>query len=256
MVAAQRLSGAVSFCMRMIPTLILLLAAATPAVSQDERTIVSPDDQLEFHLRVAVPEPGALNQIAYQVRYRGKLLIDTSFLGLDVLYQPLLGAKLGLLNSRTSKTAHYQSLTAQYMQDGSTGRLINIEARVYNDGVAFRYVVPPSSPLEDLRLEGEETEFRLPHLDRIPAETPLPLPFVMEEPGVGWVSIQEVPHPNYGRMSLLRVGSELVSRIAKNGRTPDLAFDGKTPLTGPWRVIVIGATRPQLDESKILGSLE
>lgn len=256
--------------MRLILASLLLLSAA---FAQDERRVVSPDGQIEFRILIALPAPAALNQIAYQVRFHGKPLIDTSFLGLDILYQPLLGAKLGLVSSHTSKAEHYQSLIAEYMQDGSTGRLINVEVRAYNDGVAFRYVVPKSNPLEDIRIEGEETEFRLAQdadtfrsmagdhrdpvaLSRIGAETPIGLPFVATEPGVGWLAITEVPTANYGRMSLIRAdGTTLVSRLAKNGGTPNLAADATTPLAGPWRVILIGSSPSQLLESKIVSSL-
>jgi len=254
--------------------LFFLLLAATAAFAQDERRVVSPDGQIEFRIRVALPDPAALNQLAYDVRFHGKPLIDTSFLGLDILYQPMLGAKLGLLSSHTGKTEHYQSLVAEYMQDGSTGRLINVEVQVFNDGVAFRYIVPKSNPLEDLRIEGEETEFRLAQgadtpplitsysheavpLTRIPAESPIGLPFVAEDPGVGWLAITEVPIASYGRMSLIRVnGTTLVSRAEKNGRTPDLVADAKSPFTGPWRVILIGASAEKLRESKLVSTLE
>lgn len=250
MVAARKRAAVFAF----------LLFAATGAFPQDERRVVSPDGHVEFRSRIALPEPAALNQIAYEVRFHGKPLIDTSFLGLDILYQPLLGAKLGLIASHTSKADHYQSLITEYMQDGSTGRLINVEVRVYNDGVAFRYVVPKSNPLEDIRIEDEETEFRLAHdtdtLSRIALETPISLPFVAEQRGVGWIAINEVPTPNYGRMSLIRVkGTTLISRLAKNGGTPNLAADGSTPFTGPWRVIVIGSSRSQALESKLIETL-
>lgn len=246
--------------MRRLFLVLLLLCAATIAFSQDERRIASPDGQIEFRIRVARPEPAALNQIAYEVRFHGKPLIETSFLGLDILYQPLLGAKLGLLVSHTSNTEHYQSLLAEYMQDGSTGRLINVEVRAYNDGVAFRYVVPKSNPLEDLRIEGEETEFHFAEdteaVKLLAPDHPVTLPFAAEEPGLGWVAINEVPQANYGKMSLVRgEDTTLVSRLAKNGGTPNLAFDGKTPLTGPWRVISVGSSQSQLAESKIVNRL-
>jgi alpha-glucosidase len=244
--------------MRLILASLLLLSAA---FAQDERHVTSPDGQIEFSIRIALPEPAALNQLAYQVRFHGKPLIDTSFLGLDILYQALLGAKLGLLSSQASKGDHYQSLIAEYMQDGSTGRLINVEVRVYNDGLAFRCVVPKSSPLENLRIEDEETEFRLAQntdaLSRIVPETPISLPFVAEQPGVAWIAITEARTPNYGRMSLIRVnGTTLISRLAKSGGTPNLAFDGTTPFTGPWRVILIGSSRSQVLESKLVNSLQ
>ena len=84
--------------MRLIVACVLLLWAAATAFSQDERRIVSPDGQVEFRILIALPEPAALNQLAYEVRFHRMPLIDTSFLGLDILYQPLLGAKIGLLS--------------------------------------------------------------------------------------------------------------------------------------------------------------
>ncbi len=244
--------------MRLILALLLLLSTA---FAQDERRVTSPDGQIEFRILIALPEPAALNQIAYQVTFHGKPLIEPSFLGLDILYQPLLGAKLGLLSSHTSNGDHYQSLVTEYLQNGSTGRRINVEVRAYNDGVAFRYVVPESNPLEDIRIEGEETEFHLAQktdaLSRIASETPIGLPFVAEQPGVAWTAIDEVPRASYGRMSLIRVdGTTLISHLATNGGTPNLAFEGRTPFIGPWRVILIGSSRAQIVESKIVGSLQ
>jgi alpha-glucosidase len=240
--------------------MVLALLLVYPALAQDERRVASPDGQIEFRIRVALPEPAALNQLAYQVSFHGKPLIDTSFLGLEILYQPLLGAKLGLLSSRTGKADHYQSLVAEYMQDGSTGRLINVEVRVYNDGVAFRYVVPQSNPLENIRIENEDTEFRLARntatLSRIAPEIPISLPFVAEEAGVGWIEITESRSGGFPPMSLMRVdGTTLISRLAKNGGTPNLALDATTPLTGPWRVILIGSSPVELAESKIVSLL-
>src|SRR6185369_1154531 len=55
---------------------------------------------------------------------------------------------------------HYNSLIAQYIQNGSLGRRITIEARAYNDGVAFRYYIPRTSTVEDLQIEEELTDFR------------------------------------------------------------------------------------------------
>ena len=40
-------------------------------------------------------------------------------------------------------------------------RKLTIEARAYDDGVAFRYVIPNQPPLTSLRLTGERTEFQL-----------------------------------------------------------------------------------------------
>ena len=55
---------------------------------------------------------------------------------------------------------HYNSLIAQYIQNGSLGRRVTIEARAYDDGVAFRYYIPRTSTVEDLQIEEELTDFQ------------------------------------------------------------------------------------------------
>src|ERR1035438_8672931 len=94
------------------------------ALAQDERRVASPDGSLEFRIMVTQPEPGALARLAYQVWLRGKPLIQTSFLGMDIHDQePVLGFNVGLMTSHTaSQPGKYNSLIAEYMQNGSIGR--------------------------------------------------------------------------------------------------------------------------------------
>ena len=101
-------------------------------------------------------------RLAYQVLFSGKPLMDTSFMGLNIRDQPILGVNVGLTASKKTtvdetytvpagKTKrirdHYNALTAEYLQNGSLGRRINVEARVYDDGVAFRYLIPWSNQM-------------------------------------------------------------------------------------------------------------
>ena len=131
--------------------------------AEDTRTVVSPDGQLEFRLFVAEPQRGDLPRIGYQVYNHGKRLMDTAFLGIDIRDQePLLGENAGLIASSTGSSANhrYNWLIANYMQNGSLGRLLNIEIRAFDDGIAFRYVIPPSTPLDPIEIAGEATEFQ------------------------------------------------------------------------------------------------
>src|SRR5215467_11984509 len=101
----------------------LLLCVSGAAFAQDERRVTSPDGHVEFRLFLAQPEPGALSRLAYQVWWRGKRVVDTSFLGLNIYNQePLLGENTGLIGSRASEGPGYRALTAEYMQNGSLGR--------------------------------------------------------------------------------------------------------------------------------------
>jgi len=231
-----------------------LLVLAVPLFAQDERRVASPDGQIEFRVAMAQPEPGALFQLAYQVFYHGKTLLATSFLGLDIHNQePILGANLGLTSSKLESSKQYNSLTAEYMQNGSLGRRLNVEVRVYNDGIAFRYRVPRSVPLDEILLDHEATEFSF--AQDVDPQIPLALPLVTEQRGLGWVKISEVPLPNYPRMSLKRADERTVISSLAAKRDSPTVLETTAPLVSPWRIVVIGSSAEKLNDSKIVGSL-
>lgn len=214
--------------------------AVCPAFALDERRVVSPDGQVEFRLFVGSQPESSLSRVAYQLRYRGQLLIDTSYLGFDLYtWEPMLGENVGLI----SETHSDHAIKARFMQNGSLARLLDVEVRAFNDGVAFRCTIGKSTGVERLQIADETTEFDLPHAPG----TPLTLPFVAEEKGVGWVAISEVPVPGLPRMGLAEedfAGKKiLLSRLTRKQVYPDVVYDGKPPLTLPWRVITIAPTR-------------
>jgi Glycosyl-hydrolase 97 N-terminal len=185
---------------RYVTIAALLLASLVQA--QDERRIKSPDGQLEFRLFITTQSSNNLARIAYEVFYRDKPLVNTSFLGFDIQDQePLLGENVGL----TSSTIKNNSLIAKYMQNGSLGRLITVEARVDNNAVSFRYIIPQSTPLMEIQIAEEATEFR-------PADSK--------------VTMTESKSETYPPM---RIENNMV-RLAH-------PYKGTTPLTTPWRII-------------------
>ncbi|MGD1070594.1 MAG: glycoside hydrolase family 97 N-terminal domain-containing protein [Bryobacteraceae bacterium] len=210
-----------------LPALLLVALTTANAASDalDTRTVVSPNGQIEFRLFVAEPEPGDLPRIGYQVYNRGNRIMDTAFLGIDIFAQePLLGENAGLIASSTGAGAngHYNWLAAKYMQNGTLGRLLNIEVRAYDDGIAFRYVIPPSTPLDPIEIADEATEFQ----------------------NTAGVTITEVRHGSYPPMRLIPFNAtEVITHLTQ---TP---FRANAPLVCPWRVIVIGK------EAGIIGDL-
>jgi alpha-glucosidase len=237
---------------------LLLLAPAFTLHAQDERRVASPDGRVEFRLSIAPQAPGYLYRLAYEISIDRKPVIARSYLALDLLNQePLLGENIGLLSAHMDRGSGYNSLVADYMQNGSIGRRIGIEARVYNEGVAFRYVIPRVTPLVDLPIADEATEFRFASgkqaLGKIQKGA---LPFVTEVPSGGVVEIREVRAPGFPEMSLARRDQEaLVTRLVPLANDPEVAFMGHTPFTGPWRVIVFGKTRDSLSGASWVGSL-
>jgi alpha-glucosidase len=265
--------------------------------SSDLLTLASPNGQIQFQLFLTrQPDPSLpYNRLAYQVTFKGKKLMDTSFLGLDILDQPILGVNVGLETSKTAtvdqtytvpagKTRtirdHYNSLVAQYLQDSTLGRRITVEVRAYDDGIAFRYVVPWSNPLVEMPIVDEVTEFafaqdaetyplilkdfQTPYEDQynrvtlsgIHPDSLIALPFLVEQPGVGWVAVTEADIDNYSGMYLKHEdGRIMISTLAPRADDPMLAVRTSAPMTCPWRVLLIGSEPGRLIESNIVSSL-
>jgi alpha-glucosidase len=277
--------------------LLLCLAAAIASAESDLVKIASPNGQIEFRLMVAQPaEPYALPRIAYQVYFQGKRLMDTSFLGYEIEDPvPLLGENVGLVDSKTTsvdetytipagkaKTIrnHYNALLAEYMQNGSLGRQISIEARAYDDGVAFRYIIPNTTPLPEVRIDSEETEFNFAKdgesfplilrnfqtnyadeysrltMSGLHPESLIGLPFVVEQPGIGWVAITEAHRENYAGLYLSHVeGARMIATLAPRPDQQGMAVYSKTPLVSSWRVLMIASDPGQLIESNLIMNL-
>jgi alpha-glucosidase len=225
--------------------------------AQDERSVSSPNGQVEFRIFVAQPDDGGLSQLAYEVFYRGKPALDLSWMGIDIhMQEPLLGQKPGLTHWSTDTTSPgpYRSMLLEYIQEGSVGRRLNVEVRAYNDGVAFRYIVPRTTPLYDIAIHDEGTGFSIIGADaiaRTPVYTPFDLPFVTAAPGPGLVAITEIGLPNFPPMQLIHAGgTDLITHLAPGKSDPLIAFQGVTPLTCPWRLIIFGFDKEHLKQSE------
>jgi alpha-glucosidase len=245
----------------MCALLIALLLLPFNARVQDERRIVSPNGQVEFFLFVGQPEGALWPRVGYQVSFRGKPVLTTSWMGIDIRDQePLLGENPAFMSSDASGN----SLVAHYMQNGSLGRRLDVEIRAFDDGVAFRYVIPRSTQIADILIRDEATEFNfvqpgtLSHLD---AKPDYDVPFVIEEPGVGWVEITdagpESRSTQYPRTYLLRSseGTGVITNLSRKADDPTVAYAGTTPLLWPWRVILVAADREHLERSETLRKL-
>lgn len=235
--------------------LLALVLCAGNARAQDERRVVSPNGQLEFRLFVSPSGNRELAQLAYQVIYRGEVVIKTSFLGLHIHNQePMLGEKVGLVESNAIDGGSYRSLIAKFMQNGSRGRLIDVEVRVWDNAVAFRYVIPRSTPLDEILIEDELTEFDLSG-GIMKSGTGLPVAVSLKDGGL--VRLSEVPRDGFPQMSLTRVeGGVLTARLTRRTAESFVAFEGRTPLVCSWRVLTFASDREQTIDSSAVRELE
>ncbi len=269
--------------------LALLISAAGLAFAQqpDVVSVRSPNGRIEFQLSNTAPTRESLfTRLAYRILIGGKPLMDTSYIVLAIQDQePMLGEKLGLMYSTRKEGVdedytsggrkirnHYNSLIANYLQSGTLGRSISVEVRAYDEGVAFRYFLPKSTPLEDLRIEEEETDFNFAQdgrayalvngqyeptkISALTRSSLAGLPFLAEQPGIGWVEITEAQVENYAAMNLFHAqGTTMRTTLPPLPDDAALAVHGTTPVDLPWRVVMIASEPRNLLDSDILLNL-
>lgn len=134
-----------------------------PAQQQPVR-ITSPDGAVEF--AISGPPQGMAENPSprYRVGFHGKTVIADSGLGLQLEGQPPFpggwkpAAVKTLQGDETYRVPagksnpirdHYHGLVIDYAEGGGQNRTMSIEARAYDDGVAFRYIVPEQPALHE-----------------------------------------------------------------------------------------------------------
>jgi len=278
-----------------------LLSAVLTAAAQKELAarlrVTSPDGQVTFILSDAphthVIEPGD-NDLRYAVDFHGKWLMDESVLGMEVEGQPALGpgmiqvgAQLGQhddtysipVGKTSSVRDHYNSALVDLADD--SGRKLSVEIRAYDDGVAFRYILPKQPSLQNVRIEHEltqfcyakdatlyplvlegfqsayEDEYQVRQVSGIHHDWLIGLPLLGEVPGVGWVAVTEADIDNYAGMYLRKdkPAFGLHAELSPHVDQPSIAVEDQAPVTTPWRVLMIGDTPGRLVESNIILNL-
>ena len=252
-----------------------------------ETRVAAPNGELT----IVLTSQGGLH---YSVEFRGKRVLEESALGFKLEDQDPLGPGMHLEHVETGhadetytipvgKTSnvrdHYNSARADF--DDASVRKLSVELRAYDDGVAFRLIIPEQGGLKQVRVEHELTEFRFskdavtyplvlegfqsPYEDEyqvrqvsgLHKDWLVALPFLANVPGVAWVGITEADIENYAGMYLKKGGAPFAVRaeLAPRIDDPSFAVEAETPVTTPWRVLMIGDEPGRLVESNIVLNL-
>src|ERR1700761_3666799 len=158
---------------------VLAILGSIAAVAQSNPVEVSsPDHQIVLHFNVKAEKANAASgqdgQLVYAIAFHGKQVFEDSALRLELVNQPPLGAKVHITHATSGSgvddyhllagkvsAVHdpYNSVTVEVQESAASGRTFEIEARVYNSGLAFRYHVPQQPTLTRYQLTQEDTEF-------------------------------------------------------------------------------------------------
>jgi alpha-glucosidase len=267
----------------------------------------SPDQQLVIRFATVAGKGtgGTGGKLVYSVSFRGKQVLDPSSLALELAGQPTLGNDVEIVESTPAKGSDdysliggkvsnihdmYNSVQLRAVEKNEPKRSLVVEARAYNDGIAFRYVLPEQDTIKDLRLKQEDTEFRV-STDATTWALALPnyrssyeseyvklpitafsnqggvssnfligMPLLMHLPGVAWVTLTEADLEGNPGMYVTNpsgnwAGHWFVSKLSPRLDDPSLALTTSLPHHSAWRVLLVADKPGKLMESNVISDL-
>ncbi|MCD6337427.1 MAG: glycoside hydrolase family 97 protein [Candidatus Marinimicrobia bacterium] len=267
------------------------------------KKINSPDHNIR--IKVNVSKEGVPY---YIVKYQKHTVIDTSYLGFE--FSPETKAFSGFEILKRSFTLqrdedwempwgeqrivedNFNGMTVFLRETEAPFREIQIEFKVYNDGLGFRYILPQQAGLNKITILDENTEFnlkkdhevwwipgdwdiyehlyshtKLSEIDAIKfqvlsglAQTYIPYnavntPVTMKTQRGKYISIHEANLTDYPGMTLMvdTVNLKLTSELVGNSK--DIKAVINTPFKTPWRTIQLADRAGDLIESKMILNL-
>jgi len=271
-------------------------AIGTLSAGAQALTVKSPDGKLAltFSVKTLQPPYASGERPYYRVSFEGRDLLVDSPLGLEFDGAAALNRGLNLVSSATvshdsswenpindNRTVrdHYNELTVHLQepaQNTSAGRLLDIVFRAYNEGLAFRYVLPQQPALQKFVLSSEDTgfyfarpaaafalkldsfttpyedEFRKMALGEINPSSLIGLPLLVKVHDGPWAAITEADLEDYAGTYITgaaHIPNGVATRLSPLPNHPHQAVVASTPKASPWRVIMVSADAGGLIEA-------
>lgn len=266
----------------------MLLISASTALAEKTVTITSPDKNIVFKL------DAGNNGLVYKVSYKGKALIENSQLrisfknggefGNDVkIGKPIFKKMEETYDLIVGRSSHVHSLSNEVMvpltEIGGAKRELNIEIRIFNDGAAFRYVMPAKQGWDNVEITDEADAFNFSgdptalvlfrenyttsheglynHLpvSKIKPDTLMDMPALFQYANGTYMAITEANLLDYAGMYLIKHNGVLQSSLSPLPKQKDIKVIAKLPHNSPWRVMEISNRVGTFLESNILTNL-
>lgn len=260
----------------------LLFAAALLAAWLGQRPaaaveVTSPSGQMTAVFAVKDFE-GQSGSLVWSVRFQGKCVMVPSRLGLELGEQTLqsgftvIRETTGAHNQQWKPVCgerslirdHYRQLTVELRQTAAPHRLLEIEFRAYDEGVAVCYRLPKQVGLDRATIPRELTEFRFPADHRAWAvysaqgkyrevavseiKRGCERPLVLRASDDCYLAVGEARLVDYARMKFSPLAD------CKHGLISSLdgPVESPLPLTTPWRLVMAAKTPGRLLENNSL----
>ncbi|MEX0986617.1 MAG: glycoside hydrolase family 97 protein [Bacteroidales bacterium] len=291
----------------LLVSIFLLPFLAVGNVLAQNYGLNSPDGRLSIVFETTVDDlvTEETGQLVYSVSFQNQPLINRSALSLEFNDQKPLGEGVKIIGTEKSsmdqsytliagKTSfvndHCNTITIHLQENGIPERKLIIEARAYDDAIAFRYIVPEQPNMQEFQLTRERTEFKISkdaityaqllpnfahsyeseylklpisafsHQGSVVNDALIALPLLMDIPGVAWVAINEADLHGYSSMYLTNLsqswaGHWLEGLLAPKFEDTKVCVTGTLPLISSWRILQVGNAPGDLIESNILTNL-
>ena len=254
-----------------------------PAINTEE-DVFSPNKHIQFKF---ILKQG---HISYLVLKNGKTIIKESHLGISIKDDLPFGERLTLVRTRSrSFNENWETVWGEervvknnfnekifYLEENSgKKRLLTIKIRVFDDGVAFRYEIPPQPSFSRIIIDEELTEFNVDHAGdawEIPAYQPdryeynyeqrkvfeladsVHTPLTIHTPNNFYISIHEAALYDYGEMTLKLNNWKILSSDITPLSDGTKAYV-ELPFSTPWRVIMIADSAIDLTKNHMILNL-
>ncbi|MDB5008271.1 MAG: glycoside hydrolase [Mucilaginibacter sp.] len=251
--------------------------------------ITSPDTKIKCRLSTDN------NGLYYKIYYKGILLADNSRLNISFKEGGPFNHQLAITPATPQTlTEDYELVTGKASKVHSecnrvvipvteqTGakRKLEIEVRIFNDGFAYRYIIPKQAQwVANVNITDEVNTFNLTQnpvvtallrenyttshegiytkttLNQLKADTLMDLPALFEFPKGIYVAITEAALHDYAAMYLVKHNGVLESRLSPLPHQTELKVKATLPHNSPWRVMMINDRPGAFIESNILTNL-
>jgi len=302
-----------------VALILLIIGSCFHVWSQESIVLNSPDGLLKISFLTVRDNPNernrpnntntdnlpVLDKLVYEVSYKSKLLMEPSALGLELENSQVLGADVNitkftfsegednyaLITGRTNAVLEkYNSVVLDIVEKRGEKRKMQIEARAYNEAVAFRYIVPEQPSMTGYRLKAEKTEYRLIK-DAICYAQILPnfrsgyesefykipvsglsnqggvasyflvgMPLLLDVWGIGWVAITESGLEGNSAAYLRNptgswAGHRFETVVSPSMQNQDIAVSANLPHKTAWRIIMVAPDPCRFIESNVITNL-
>ncbi len=277
---------------------LLVMISLQSADASESWSLASPDGELSLTLQIKrrmEPYPAG-NRLYYSLSYKGTSLLLDSPTAIELKNMEQWSSHFKVLKTTKSSQNQkwtrvwgkrkqvvdsYNQIIVECAELDAPQRKIHYCFRLYNDGLAFRYVLPEQDRLKEFKLGNESTEFHFPAnlpvwaanyngfvshqeaefnrstLNQLSSTEVYGCPMLIKGESV-WMAITEANLQDWAGMYLTcKAGSRntLVTVLSPRPDEPDVLVKSKTPRSSPWRVLMIGDTPGALIESDIIDNL-